>query len=194
MMAKTLIIVAVLLLSTTTTTTFSASLASIQKLRKLKSDPTESQRLLDLGAGTNVYKLDFLASTHGVVAGPGGKEIQASIYDFPALTAQGTAMIVGFLKPCGFILPHVHPRATSMFVVTEGDNVQTGFYNDHTGRFVITPLKQYQGTVFPQGALHFEQNLSCKQAVFVAGYNNVDPGKSDLFKNVISIGIRTKVS
>ncbi|CAF1291930.1 unnamed protein product [Didymodactylos carnosus] len=173
MMVKTLAIVAILLLSITTI--FSAPLVSIQKLRNLKSDPTESQRLSDLGTGPDVYKFDF-TSTNGVVAGPGGKAIQASIDDFPALTAQGTALIVGFLKPCGFILPHVHPRATSMFVVTQGDNVRTGFYNEHTGKFVVTPLKQYQGTVFPQGALHFEQNLSCKQAVFVAGFNSVDPG------------------
>ena len=31
-------------------------------------------------------------------------------------------------------------------------------------------------TVFPMGAIHFEANMGCEPAVFVAGLNDEDPG------------------
>lgn len=37
-------------------------------------------------------------------------------------------------------------------------------------------MSKYQMTVFPQGAIHQEFNPDCEPAVFVAGFNNVDPG------------------
>src|SRR5436309_1087125 len=40
----------------------------------------------------------------------------------------------------------------------------------------MNTLKRGMATVFPQGAIHFEQNLKCEPALFVAGFNNEDPG------------------
>ncbi|CAF1010365.1 unnamed protein product [Didymodactylos carnosus] len=33
-----------------------------------------------------------------------------------------------------------------------------------------------QATVFPKGAIHFQQNIGCKPAKFVAAFNHEDPG------------------
>ncbi|CAF4466385.1 unnamed protein product, partial [Didymodactylos carnosus] len=33
-----------------------------------------------------------------------------------------------------------------------------------------------QATVFPKGAIHFEQNIGCKPVKFVAAFNHEDPG------------------
>ena len=48
-----------------------------------------------------------------------------------------------------------------------------------------TTLTQYQGTVFPQGSIHFQQNLDCKPAVAIAGLNSEDPGASSIAQNFI---------
>ncbi|KAG4437948.1 hypothetical protein IFR05_006572 [Cadophora sp. M221] len=40
----------------------------------------------------------------------------------------------------------------------------------------LLDLLQYQGTVFPAGAIHYQLNPSCKPSVFVASLSSSDPG------------------
>jgi hypothetical protein len=56
----------------------------------------------------------------GVVTGEGGKTVRADHSTFPALIGSGGAVTIGFLKPCGFNSPHVHPRAAELNLVVEG--------------------------------------------------------------------------
>jgi hypothetical protein len=51
---------------------------------------------------------------------------------------------------------------------------------DNFNTLIETQLRKYQGTVFPMGSLHYQQNPTCSPAVFVASLNSEDPGRSDI--------------
>jgi hypothetical protein len=109
----------------------------------------------------------------GVTTGEGGKTVRADHSTFPALVGSGGSITVGFLNPCGFNSPHVHPRAAELNLVVEGrlfasvtaENGAT--HRNHT-------LNKFEMTVFPQGAIHTEFNPDCVPAVFVAAFPNED--------------------
>lgn len=84
-------------------------------------------------------------------------------------------MTIGILGPCGINLPHTHPRATEINYSVDGDFV-IGFYQENDAEFILNELHKNQVAVFPQGAIHFEQNLNCVPATFVAAFNSEDPG------------------
>ena len=84
-------------------------------------------------------------------------------------------MTIGFLDACGMNTPHTHPRATEInFSVNT--TLRAGFLMENGARFVDVELKPGSAAVFPQGAIHFEMNPSCEPAMFVASFNNEDPG------------------
>ena len=84
-------------------------------------------------------------------------------------------MTIGSLGPCGINLPHTHPRATEINYSVDGDFI-IGFYQENGAQFILNELHKNQAAVFPQGAIHFEQNLNCVPATFVAAFNSEDPG------------------
>lgn len=88
-------------------------------------------------------------------------------------------MTIGFLDACGMNTPHTHPRATEInFSVNT--TLRAGFLMENGARFVDVELKAGSAAVFPQGAIHFEMNPSCEPAMFVASFNNEDPGVGQL--------------
>ncbi|EJD52234.1 RmlC-like cupin [Auricularia subglabra TFB-10046 SS5] len=107
--------------------------------------------------------------------GAGGSTRHAARDTFPALVGTGMAMTVGFLDPCSMNTPHTHPRATEFNMVMNG-SLYAGFLAENGARFVANEVPTLSATVFPQGAIHFEANLGCEPAVFVAAFNNEDPG------------------
>jgi len=111
----------------------------------------------------------------GVVESLGGKTIRADHFTYPALVGNGGSITMGFLGPCGFNTPHVHPRAAEMNVVVQGQ-LFASVTAENGVAHVNHTLSQYQMTVFPAGAIHTEFNPDCTQAVFVAGFGNEDPG------------------
>jgi oxalate decarboxylase/phosphoglucose isomerase-like protein (cupin superfamily) len=72
-------------------------------------------------------------------------------------------------------LPHTHPRATEINFSVDGDFI-VGFYQENGAEFIMNEIHKNQVAVFPKGAIHFEQNLNCAPATFVAAFNNEDPG------------------
>ena len=63
-----------------------------------------------------------------------------------------------------------------MLYVIEG-NMRSAFVEENGGEgAVVNDL--YQGDVmfFPQGLIHYQQNLGCEPATFLAALNNEDPG------------------
>lgn len=71
--------------------------------------------------------------------------------------------------------PHTHPRATEInFSINT--TLQAGFLAENGARFVNVELAAGSAAIFPQGAIHFEFNPSCEAAMFVAAFNNEDPG------------------
>ncbi|EKD14897.1 cupin [Drepanopeziza brunnea f. sp. 'multigermtubi' MB_m1] len=118
--------------------------------------------------------------------GKGGDLIAANRKTFPALVGSGSGMSVGFLGPCGFNTPHVHPRATELQIVTQGrlevEMVpENGVFkvpgNKTSGRRVIkNSLDTFDMTPFYMGSVHAQYNPDCTEAVFVAAFNSEDAG------------------
>jgi hypothetical protein len=108
--------------------------------------------------------------------------------NFPSVIGTGISAAVGFLNPCGLNTPHIHPRASEFLVLAEGSNVKTGLILENG--FTVqqnTTLSQFQGTVFPEGSIHFQFNDNCQPAVFISGLSNEDPGVSSIAQNFFSI-------
>jgi oxalate decarboxylase/phosphoglucose isomerase-like protein (cupin superfamily) len=114
-------------------------------------------------------------SAQGVTAGLGGKIVRADHATFPALVAQGGSVAIGFLGPCGFNTPHVHPRAAELNLVIEG-RLFASVTAENGARHLNHTLNKWEMTVFPQGAVHTEFNPDCTDAVFVASFPSEDPG------------------
>jgi len=121
--------------------------------------------------------------------GKGGDLFAANRKTFPALVGTGSGMAVGFLGPCGFNTPHVHPRAAELQIVVKGKLVtemlpENGVFNGAdktTGRRVIrNELTQYQMQPFYQGSVHAQFNPTCEEAVFIASFNNEDFGTGQI--------------
>eukprot|EP00903_Cladosiphon_okamuranus_P019871 g18264.t1 len=99
-----------------------------------------------------------------------------NVNQLPALEGQGISMALVNLDACTINLPHLHPRATEMLYVIGGE-LRTAFVEENGGEgAVVNDL--YQGDVmfFPQGLIHYQQNLGCEPATFLAALNNEDPG------------------
>eukprot|EP00752_Nemacystus_decipiens_P018324 g16440.t1 len=99
-----------------------------------------------------------------------------NLNNLPALEGQGISMALVNLDACTINLPHIHPRATEMLYVIEG-HMRSAFVEENGGEgAVVNDL--YQGDVmfFPQGLIHYQQNLGCEPATFLAALNNEDPG------------------
>jgi len=117
--------------------------------------------------------------------GKGGDLVAANRKAFPALVGTGSGMAVGFLGPCGFNTPHVHPRGVELQIVIEGRVVtemlpENGVFTDNDsskGRRVITnTLNAFEMTPFYQGSVHTQFNPDCTNATFVAAFNSEDFG------------------
>jgi len=158
---------------------------------KLLTEPNTVGRFTDLqkelAAGTINLKFDFNpAANPNITPGQGGQVDLAQRANFPLLTGTGISAAGIFFNPCGLNTPHFHPRATEFLTLVTDTRMLSGFVleNGLTSEFNTT-LTQYQGTVFPQGSIHFQQNLDCKPAVAIAGLNSEDPGASSVAQNFI---------
>ncbi|KAJ7254969.1 RmlC-like cupin domain-containing protein [Mycena haematopus] len=110
----------------------------------------------------------------------GGSILLATVDNFPILQGLGVSGAIAMVEPCGLNIPHFHLRASEMLTVVEGV-LNTGFVQENGfNAEIATQLGKYQATVFPMGSVHFQQNPTCSPAVFVAGLNNEDPGRSDI--------------
>lgn len=98
---------------------------------------------------------------------------------------------MNFMNPCGMNTPHIHPRAAEVLTFThvaEGAAMTTGFIleNGIAAQFSIE-LSKYQGTVFPQGSVHYEFNDYCTPARFIAGFNSDDPSLSSIAQDFFDL-------
>ncbi|OBT56381.1 hypothetical protein VE04_03506 [Pseudogymnoascus sp. 24MN13] len=114
---------------------------------------------------------------------------------FPALVGSGASMAAGVFGPCGFSLPHMHPRATELFAITAGkvhtemvveNGVRVRTATTRT-RLIETDVGANQMTVFYQGAVHSQFNMGCENATFVAGFGSEDPGAAVVDQEVLAL-------
>ncbi|KAF3032179.1 hypothetical protein E8E12_003629 [Didymella heteroderae] len=123
----------------------------------------------------------------------GGATKAANIETFPILTGLGISTTLGSLEPCGINTPHVHPRATEFLTLVEGSNLKFGYVLENglvgAGKNpeIAGLLNKFEGTVFPQGSIHFQFNDNCDKATFVASLNSEDPGTSQVAQNFFAL-------
>jgi hypothetical protein len=154
---------------------------------------TQGQTLLTGDALRKLVVFTFDRNTPPPVGAKGGVAVSANIETFPILTDLGISTTVGFLGPCGINTPHVHPRATEFLTLVEGDNLQFGYVLENglvkpgDNPEIAGSLRKFEGTVFPQGSIHFQFNNNCDNATFVAALNSEDPGTSQIAQNFFAL-------
>ncbi|KAG4422080.1 hypothetical protein IFR04_004821 [Cadophora malorum] len=143
---------------------------------KLASAPNAVLRQELLSDSDFVFDFQNPCDGEGATAmGDGGKIVRADRASMPALLGQGGAVAIGFLGPCGFNTPHVHPRAAELNLIIEG-RLFASVTAENGARHMNHTLSKYQMTVFPAGAVHTEFNPDCTPATFVAAFPHEDPG------------------
>jgi hypothetical protein len=149
----------------------------IDKYKVLQNDPTKL-----------VFDFNPAAQYPPAPSGAGGQVELAKSDNFPSIIGTRVTAAVGFMNPCGLNTPHIHPRATEFLVLAQGSNVHTGFILENG--FTVqqnTTLSQFQGTVFPEGAIHFQFNDNCDPAVFISALSIEDPGASSIAQNFFNL-------
>ncbi|KAL8127801.1 hypothetical protein AgCh_014652 [Apium graveolens] len=77
--------------------------------------------------------------------------------------------------PTGINPPHTHPRATEILTVIQGQ-LRVGFVTSNPNRLITSVLNQGDVVVFPQGLIHFQQNIGEGNAVALSALNSQNPG------------------
>jgi len=131
------------------------------------------------------FVFNFLNGARGTAKG--GFAVGANSANFPALLTGNGAMTVGVMGPCGANSPHLHPRATELQIVVQGGPVYTEFIMENGARTVKNTVPVGSATIFPKGSIHFQQNLACEPTVFVASFDHVDPGTSQIAQNFFAL-------
>jgi oxalate decarboxylase/phosphoglucose isomerase-like protein (cupin superfamily) len=120
------------------------------------------------------------------VRSTGGSAQRVAVEDLPALKGLGVSSVIFRMLPCAINLPHVHPRGTELFHVLEG-NFITGFLEENNGRYLQNNLTVGMVTIFPQGLIHFEQNVGCTNATFLSAFSSEDAGVVQIINRFFDI-------
>ena len=134
------------------------------------------------------YIFDFQNPTPGTaeISGKAGHIVGANRKSFPAVVGTGLSMNLAFVGPCGLNTPHTHPRASEIFYSING-TFEIGFIAENGARPVTNTIYGGQVTVFPQGSIHYQANLGCESAGFIAAFSNEDPGISLVAQNFFRV-------
>lgn len=160
------------------------------KIAKIRMAPTENARNALILDSERVF--DFLAPDAVKASGKGGFTVSANGANFPGVVAQGFAATLGFLGPCGINTPHVHPRSPEFAIVTAGGPLLTQIATENNGKLITNELQLGQATVFPQGAIHYQQNLGCSPAQFVAVFRSEDPGTGSVAQRFFDLDVEVQ--
>ncbi|XP_047338193.1 rhicadhesin receptor-like [Impatiens glandulifera] len=102
----------------------------------------------------------------------------ANVQKIPGLNTLGVSMArvdyaVGGLNP-----PHIHPRATEIVYVLEGE-LDVGFITT-ANVLIARTIKKGEVFVFPRGLVHFQKNNGDVPAVAIAGFNSQLQGTASI--------------
>ncbi|KAF3782357.1 Spherulin-1A [Nymphaea thermarum] len=113
----------------------------------------------------------------GNTSNPLGSMVTAvNVQQIPGLNTLGISLARVDFAPWGVNPPHTHPRGTEILVVLEG-SLYVGFVTSNPENRLFTK-KLYKGDVFvfPQGLIHFQQNIGEEDAVAIAALSSQNPG------------------
>ncbi|KAF1963493.1 hypothetical protein CC80DRAFT_541427 [Byssothecium circinans] len=176
-------------------------LSNDQLIAALKTDATTSkqlQRLVTSNSDTLLPPADLAAATvfdfnknKFPVPGGRGSASSATLENFPLLLNSGLTTTVGTIGPCGFVIPHVHPRANEFFLLVEGEvffgtQLELGVIKPNASSGLQPPvtgtLNKMTATLFPQGSIHYQVNnaTDCGEATIVVTLSSEDPGTNQI--------------
>ncbi|ERN18737.1 putative germin-like protein 2-1 [Amborella trichopoda] len=106
----------------------------------------------------------------------GSRVTQVNVAQIAGLNTLGISMVRIDYAPGGQNPPHTHPRATEILTVLEG-SLYVGFVTSNPDNRLITKtLQKGDVFVFPEGLIHFQQNVGYKNAVAIAALSSQNPG------------------
>ncbi|PWA88289.1 germin-like protein 2-1 [Artemisia annua] len=106
----------------------------------------------------------------------GSNVTAVTVNELAGLNTFGISMARIDFAPWGLNAPHTHPRSTEILTVIEG-SLLVGFVTSNTENRLITKVLQKGDVfVFPQGLIHFQQNVGKGYAVAIAGLSSQNPG------------------
>ena len=126
--------------------------------------------------GQDGLAFSFLDAQSFAGGGKDGGVVLADDTLFPGVIGTGSAMLMGFLGPCGMVAPHIHPRATEILVNVAGPPLMTGVIPEGGAPSIVGYAGPGNVTLLPQGSVHYVASTGCYPTVIVAGFNNESPG------------------
>ncbi|CAN0426793.1 unnamed protein product, partial [Scytosiphon promiscuus] len=85
-----------------------------------------------------------------------------------------------FFLPCASRSPprlFCAPLVVQMLYTIKGNDLRVAFVEENGGEgAVVNDLYQGDVAFFPQGLIHYQQNLGCHPVTFLAALNSEDPG------------------
>ena len=102
------------------------------------------------------------------------------------LINNGLSMSLSVIYPCGVVLPHIHPRASQIYYILKG-KLELGFIEGNDANFTEHIIEEGQGTIFPQGSIHYFINIECQNASLVAVANSDEPGRIEIATNFFDV-------
>jgi len=121
------------------------------------------------------FVFDLLGSVPASITSAGTIQ-PVDVVNLPSLAGQGLSYSLFTIEPCGINLPHVHPRATELLYVIGGKDLRTAFVEENGGRVIVNDIGMGEVTFFPEGLVHYQQNLSCETVTYISALNSEDPG------------------
>jgi len=88
------------------------------------------------------FKFDLAGITPAI--GPGGNARSVNIDSFPVLLGEGLSFSLFNLEPCTVNFPHIHPRASELLYLINGNFLRTGFVEENGGRTIINDISTGQ--------------------------------------------------
>ncbi|XP_021726715.1 germin-like protein subfamily 2 member 4 [Chenopodium quinoa] len=104
----------------------------------------------------------------------GSKVTGANVMDIPGLNTLGVSMARVDFAPYGLNPPHIHPRATEIIYVLEGE-LYVAFITT-SNKLISKVVKAGEVFVFPRGLAHYQKNKSKYPASVIAAFNSQLPG------------------
>ncbi|XP_056175470.1 putative germin-like protein 2-1 [Syzygium oleosum] len=113
----------------------------------------------------------------GNVLNPQGSAIMpATVGQIPGLNTLGISLVRIDYAPWGVVSLHTHPRASEILVVIEG-TLLVGFVTSNPNNKLITKvLEKGDVFVFPEGLIHFQQNVGYGNAFSFSSLSSQNPG------------------
>ncbi|XP_076924192.1 putative germin-like protein 2-1 [Bidens hawaiensis] len=106
----------------------------------------------------------------------GSNVTAVNVVQLPGLNTLGISMARIDFAPGGLNAPHTHPRATEILTVIEG-SLLVGFVTSNPENRLITKrLQKGDVFVFPEGLIHFQQNVGNGYALAIAALSSQNPG------------------